>query len=160
VRRYPFAALLALIFGVTGRHEVGAADSAAGRLLVAHPSLEDSNFAKTVVLILRHGENGAFGLIINRFVDLRAPGEILALFSEEAPESDARVAVHIGGPVELDSTLVLHSPDYLMDRTDRLGDQFAVSPTVDTMIATVRGKGPAEMRIIFGYAGWGPGQLE
>jgi putative transcriptional regulator len=159
VRSLHFGALLALIVGITAG-QLAAAESTVGRLLVAQPSLEDPNFSESVVLIIRHGEGGAFGLIINRFVELRAPQEILALFSEEAPESDVLVAVHIGGPVQPATTLVLHSAEFQMDRTDRVGDLFAVSPTVDTLIATVRGKGPAKMRIFFGYAGWGPGQLE
>lgn len=159
MRPFLFAAIFALIVGVTGGPVV-AAESMVGRLLVAQPSLEDPNFSESVVLIIRHGDGGAFGLIINRFVEFRAPQEILALFSEEAPESDVSVAVHIGGSVQPATTLVLHSAEFQMDRTDRVDTLFAVSPTVDTLIATVRGKGPTEMRIFFGYAGWGPGQLE
>jgi putative transcriptional regulator len=159
VRLFLFGTLLALIFGVTGEN-VAAAESAAGQFLVAEPSLEDPNFEKSVVLIIRHGDGGAFGLIINRFVELTSPKEILALFNEEAPYSDALVAVHIGGPVQPASTLVLHSAEFQMERTYRAGDLFAVSPTVDTMIATARGKGPLKMRMFFGYAGWAPGQLE
>lgn len=159
MRLFFLAALLASIVGVTGG-PVAAAETTVGRLLVAQPSLEDPNFSESVVLIIRQSDGGAFGLIINRFVEFRAPQEILSLFSEEAPESDVLVAVHIGGPVQPATTLVLHSAEFQMDRTDRVGDLFAVSPTADTMIATLRGKGPAKMRIFFGYAGWAPGQLE
>jgi putative transcriptional regulator len=159
VRLFIFSTLLALIVGVTGEN-VAAAEPAVGRLLVAEPSLQDPNFSKSVVLIIRHGNGGAFGLIINRFVKLTSPKEILALFNAEAPESDALVSVHIGGPVQPASTLVLHSAEFQLERTAGAGNLFAVSPTVDTMIATVRGKGPLKMRIFFGYTGWAPGQLE
>ena len=37
-----------------------------GKLLVAGPSLLDPNFARTVVLLLAHGEHGALGLVLNR----------------------------------------------------------------------------------------------
>ena len=37
-----------------------------GKLLVAAPSLLDPNFARTVVLLLAHGEHGALGLVLNR----------------------------------------------------------------------------------------------
>lgn len=159
MRLFLFGALLALIVCVTGENPA-AAESAVGRFIVAEPSLEDPNFSKSVVLIIRHGNGGAFGLIINRFVELTPLKEILTLFNEEVPESDALVAVHIGGPVQPASTLVLHSAEFQMERTDGAGDLFGVSPTVDTMIATVRGKGPLKMRVFFGYAGWAPGQLE
>jgi putative transcriptional regulator len=159
MRFFLFGALLALIVGITGKNGA-AAESAVGRFLVAEPSLEDPNFSKSVVLIIRHGDGGAFGLIINRFVKLTSPKEILALFNEEAPESNALVAVHIGGPVQPASTLVHHSAEFKVERTAGAGDLFAVSPTVDTMIATVRGKGPLKMQMFFGYAGWAPGQLE
>ena len=37
-----------------------------GKLLVASPSLADPNFAESVVLMIRHDDEGAFGLVLNR----------------------------------------------------------------------------------------------
>ena len=37
-----------------------------GRLLVASPMLGDPNFARTVVLMLAHNDEGALGLVLNR----------------------------------------------------------------------------------------------
>jgi len=159
VRRLLLVVLAALVVCVTGG-PLHAAESVAGRLLVAQPSLVDANFSKSVVLILRHDANGAFGLIVNRFVDRRSPQGLLALFGEDAPDSAALVAVHLGGPIQPQSTLVLHSTDFVVESTERVGDTYAVSPTVDTMIAIARGKGPAALRVLFGYAGWAPGQLD
>lgn len=151
-------ALLLLIVSLLGG--AAAAQSAAGRLLVAQPALTDTNFSKTVVLILRHDSTGAFGLIVNRFVEDVAPRDVLALFEEEVPFSDQTVAVYIGGPVQPATTLALHSPEFQTDRTDRVGDFMAVSPTVDTLLATAGGTGPRKLRIFFGYSGWAPGQLD
>jgi len=158
VRRVVLGVLFLLIVGSYGGSAV--AQSATGRLLVAQPSLTDTNFSKTVVLVLRHDATGAFGLIVNRFVEDVAPRDVLALFDEEVPVSDQTVAVHIGGPVQPATTLALHSPDFQTDRTDRVGDFMAVSPTADTLIATADGTGPRTLRIFFGYAGWAPGQLD
>ena len=44
----------------------GPARSTAGRLLVAPPALRDPNFTETVVLMLTHNDEGAFGLVLNR----------------------------------------------------------------------------------------------
>jgi uncharacterized protein DUF179 (AlgH-like) len=40
--------------------------SLAGQLLVASPSMSDPRFYQTVVLMVRHDHNGAFGIAINR----------------------------------------------------------------------------------------------
>src|SRR2546421_633636 len=41
-------------------------DSLRGRLLIAGPTLPDPNFARTVVLMAEHGDEGALGGILNR----------------------------------------------------------------------------------------------
>lgn len=150
--------LLLFVIGLAGG--ASAADSAVGRLLVVRPSLSDPNFSKAVVLVIRHDANGAFGLIVNRFVEHVASKEILALFGETAPEGGELVAVHIGGPVQPATTLALHSPEFETDRTDLVSDAFAVLSTVDTLVARMSGAGPAALRILFGYAGWAPRQLD
>ncbi|MDA0367540.1 MAG: YqgE/AlgH family protein [Proteobacteria bacterium] len=152
-------AFTALVLGGTGRGAF-AADNIAGRLLVAQPSLIDPNFSKTVILIIRHDGDGAFGLVINRFAEQRSVTDVLSLFNEDIEAPDAQVAVHLGGPVQTASTLALHSMDFATDRTEVVDGKFAVSPTVDALKARAAGHGPAEMRIFFGYAGWAAGQLE
>jgi putative transcriptional regulator len=37
-----------------------------GRLLVATPNIGDPNFARTVVLLIEYGEEGALGVVLNR----------------------------------------------------------------------------------------------
>jgi putative transcriptional regulator len=70
-------------------------ESLRGKLLIAGPTLLDPNFARTVVLIAEHTDEGAMGLVLNR------PAE--TLIDEAVPDldwmatDDARVWV--GGPV-------------------------------------------------------------
>ena len=40
--------------------------SLAGMFLVARPTLKDPFFGRSVILMLRHGPDGAFGLVLNR----------------------------------------------------------------------------------------------
>lgn len=62
------------------------------------------------------------------------------------------VAVHIGGPVQLASTLVLHSADFQAERTSGVGDLFGFLPMVDTMIVTANRKKSLKTRIFFTQA--------
>jgi putative transcriptional regulator len=41
-------------------------ESLAGQLLLASPTLQDPNFARTVVLIGMHSDEGAMGVVLNR----------------------------------------------------------------------------------------------
>src|SRR5215217_1098009 len=53
-------------------------DSLRGQLLLAGATLPDPNFARTVVLVCEHSDDGALGLVLNR------PGELVV--GESAPE--------------------------------------------------------------------------
>src|SRR4051812_49243023 len=86
----------------------------AGRLLVAAPALGDPNFARSVVLLLEHNEQGSLGVILNRPTDLTV-AEVLDAWS---PLASAPDVVFQGGPVGLDGALALAalSPSAVGDR--------------------------------------------
>ena len=111
-------------------------------------------------MIIRHDDDGASGLVINRFTKLPSPREVLALFNKGVPEGEVWVAVHIGGPVQPASTMVLHSAEFQVGQTGGESDLFGGSPTVDTVIAIASGKESLKTLIFSGGSGWGPGQLE
>ena len=66
-----------------------------GKLLVAGPSLLDPNFARTVVLLLAHGEHGALGVVLNRptVTSLSSP------LPEWAEVASTPAVIFVGGPV-------------------------------------------------------------
>src|SRR5262245_43662159 len=66
--------------------------SLAGSFLVAKTSLKDPNFAKTVVLLLAHTEDGAYGVVVNRFLPVE--GVPFPLFVGGPCESPGLVLVH------------------------------------------------------------------
>jgi len=68
-----------------------------GRLLVASPYLSDGNFLRSVVFIVRHDLEGAFGFAINRPTDRRFR-ELVQLHEHEGlpRENDW---IYLGGPV-------------------------------------------------------------
>ena len=132
-----------------------------GKLLIAMPVMGDDRFAKSVVYICAHSDDGAMGLIVNkpspeiRFVNLLEQLEI-----EMAPTA-RKIRIHRGGPVEQSRGFVLHSTDYTSEGgTIEVDDNIAMTATMDVIEEIARGAGPASALMALGYAGWGPGQLE
>ena len=131
-----------------------------GRLLVATPELRDPNFARTVIYIVQNDLGGTLGIIVNRSLGVGPAAQVLELFGVHGEESAGEMRVHVGGPVLPTLGLVLHSPDYVGEGTTVVNEDFALTYHKDIVRAIARGEGPRNSLIAFGYAGWGPGQLE
>ncbi len=113
--------------------------SLAGRLLVATPLIGDPNFERTVILVLAHVAEGAFGVVLNR-PSLTAAAELVPGWGERAAEPGV---MFIGGPVAPSAVIGLH-PGGAID--------LNVAPE-DTPDA------PDRVRMFAGSAGWGFEQL-
>ncbi len=135
-----------------------------GKLLIAMPGMADMRFARSVVCICSHSDQGAMGLILNKpLPDLRL-GALMAhleLVAEDATDSAPDAPVHFGGPVEHGRGFVLHSAEYDGgSATLPVADGIAMSATLDILEDMLHGRGPTKARMMLGYAGWGEGQLE
>lgn len=133
--------------------------SLAGQLLVASTTMGDPRFQRTVILVVRHNESGAFGIAINRPVGQRT----LASLLEKLGEKDAvagNVQIFAGGPVQPDLGFVIHTTDYKLADTTAINDDVALTASPDILRDIGRQKGPQKALVVFGYAGWGPNQLE
>jgi putative transcriptional regulator len=125
-----------------------------GKLLVAHPQLQDPNFYRTVLLLFEHTEDGAFGTVLNR------PTEESA--ADHLPDWAALMAdppvVFIGGPVRNEVAVgVAEWEDEANAGEEGLfsGVGFIdLTDPPDPLLA------PARVRVFSGYAGWDAGQLE
>jgi putative transcriptional regulator len=124
-----------------------------GSLLIASPALVDPNFARSVVLITEHGEEGAMGVVLNR------PSETDV--DEVAPELGKLISaepVFIGGPVQPQALVVLAE----------FSDPEAAAWVVVADVGFVSADTDQEQlerairrgRVYAGYSGWGAGQLE
>ncbi|MEM8950088.1 MAG: YqgE/AlgH family protein [Pseudomonadota bacterium] len=139
----------------------GRSTTLTGRYLVASPDLNDPNFRQSVVYLVHHDAFGAMGLVINRLMAKGPVGRLLDAFGIEGEFStDAQVKMHYGGPVEPESSLVLHRSDYHNSTTVDVGNHLAVSSSDDVLTDLALGKGPSESLLILGYAGWASEQLE
>jgi len=139
-----------------------------GQLLIAMPGLEDERFARTVIYICSHSDEGAMGIVVNRPAENISFQELLVQL-EVVPEHEriylpnrmSKVDVMIGGPVETSRGFVLHSPDYsVSESTVSIDEAVSLTATIDILRAIARGTGPQDALLALGYAGWAPGQLE
>ena len=108
-----------------------------GRLLIAMPTMLDPRFARTVIYMCAHNDEGAMGLVINRLIgSITRPGvwvfhdHTLLLGIDRSQVSD-RIRVHFGGPVESGRGFVLHSGDYTQDGTLQVSSDLALTATVE-----------------------------
>jgi putative transcriptional regulator len=124
-----------------------------GKLLIASPQLSDPNFAQTVILMIEHDENGAFGVVLNRPTS-RTVKELWDELSEGPCQCDQ--AINVGGPVT-GPLLAVHKQNSLAEAEIMPGIFIAAGR--DYLDQLVR-EPAAEFRLFSGYAGWGQGQLE
>lgn len=131
-----------------------------GHLLVAMPGMRDTRFAKTVIYVCAHSEEGAMGLVVNRALESLTLGDLLQQLGIDSSRVGKSANVHFGGPVESGRGFVLHSSDYQHEGTMQVGDSIALTATIDILKAIAMGDGPQRHLLALGYAGWGPGQLD
>lgn len=128
-------------------------DSLKGKLLVAVPQLPDENFYRTVVLILRHDEHGALGLILNR----PTPITLSKIWQKiSGGNSDLQEPVYFGGPVQ-GPLMAIHC-HFSVAEDDILPGVF-YSARREQLDALVDEK-KLPFKIFTGHSGWGSGQLE
>ena len=126
-------------------------------LLLAVPQLLDSNFQRSVVLVIEHNPEGAMGLVLNQpsSTNLEAFSLSQKLFCN--PEL-AKISVFKGGPLEPERGWILHRGIQLAEKKEILPN-FYLSISQQSLRALLdQGKPP--LQFFLGYAGWGEGQLE
>jgi putative transcriptional regulator len=132
----------------------------AGQLLVATSEMKDPRFAESIIYLVKHSDEGAFGLIINKPVTKGSFSEVLQAFGVDGKSAKGDIFVHYGGPVSRDQGFVLHSDEIILDSSTKVKDGIAVTADVKIVQMLASGTGPRQALLIMGYSGWGPGQLE
>jgi putative transcriptional regulator len=132
----------------------------AGQLLVASPSMSDPRFRETVIVMVRHGRDGAMGLVINRPVGEQPLTTLLQAFGDDGAGTSGSVPVYVGGPVQKELAFVLHSRDYRRAGTIDVTGEVAMTGNRVIVRDIAAKTGPKQFMLVFGYAGWGAGQLE
>jgi putative transcriptional regulator len=139
---------------------MASSSSLAPSFLLSMPQLMDPNFNRTVVLLCKHSEEGAFGLVVNR--PLVTTGRVTVNLDPPV-STDRELQVWVGGPVEPHRSWVLvgEEPDEAEElRGMKIADGLYLSTSPDLLRRLLEPNPPSQTRLIVGYSGWGPGQLE
>jgi putative transcriptional regulator len=125
-------------------------------LLLSMPQLQDPNFTRTVVLLCEYNADGAFGLVLNRPTTVAA-SEMVRI--EPPVVGGNGMPLWIGGPVEPQRGWILVGDEPAVEfKTIRDGLYLSTSQPLLREVLAAR---PApRARVLAGYAGWGPGQLD
>lgn len=128
--------------------------------------MSDPNFHRTVVLIIEHTQDGAFGLIVNRRSNL-ALADILTEFQTDTGQE---TAVYVGGPVQQEFLFAIHSsiPESITASSIQVVDDVIFEPAFrnidqyfrEEYLETLQPNDQPKIHLYLGYSGWGPGQLE
>jgi putative transcriptional regulator len=121
--------------------------SLAGSLLIAKPVLKDSFFGQTVILLLQHSEDGAFGVVLNR----------------PAPVKDLPFPLFVGGPCKFKGLIMIHAHPEWTDPEERqevCPGVFLGNAECINRVSEPEEDQEFQFRVFTGYSGWGPNQLE
>ncbi len=130
-------------------------ESVKGQLLIAGPRLIDPNFWRTVVLVIEHSDEGAFGLVLNRPSETsvgEAVPELATLIDSDEP-------LFIGGPVQPSTVITvgrfIDVNEAALTAFEDIGVLGTSSPPIEELADRV-----LTARAFVGHSGWGPGQLD
>ena len=126
-------------------------------LLLAMPQMLDPNFARSVVLLCDYGPEGAFGLVLNRPTEM--PASQMVRLEPPLAHSNA-MPLFFGGPVQPERGWIL-LPEPPADAAHRaIQEGLYLSASPDVLRAVLETHPEPRARVLAGYAGWGPGQLD
>ena len=143
-------------------YDTAAQTSLRGQFLLAMPSMGDPRFERTVIYMLAHDQHGAMGFIVNKPADGMALGDVVRNLAASLETSDVlNLPVFIGGPIQGDNGYVLHTADYTKSTSELTRDlPVHLTQSVEVLSDMAHHEGPRHLRLLLGYSGWGPGQLE
>ncbi len=126
-----------------------------GILLVAEPFMLDPNFRRGVILLCDHQNDGSFGFILNKPIEMNI-NDLLSSFPDFESE------VYYGGPVQTDTIHYLHTKGDLLPNSIEVLQGIWWGGDFEVLKKEVSdGKIKQEdIRFFVGYSGWSEGQLD
>lgn len=126
-----------------------------GRVLISEPFLQDQYFKRSVVLLADHSEEGSFGIILNKPINIKL-NEVI----NEFPDFDGQL--YMGGPVKTDSLFFVHTLGETIEGSMKIMDGLYWGGDIEVVKEMMRLKQitPDKIRFFIGYSGWESNQLE
>lgn len=125
-----------------------------GKILISTPDVSGDIFSRSVILIIEHNENGAFGLILNK-MNKEMSSKLLKTLGYE-------VDVYEGGPVANNKIFFIIKDKNITDKKVPIDDLYYLTEDVESVIGAILDERIAidELKVFSGYSGWSPNQLE
>jgi len=126
-----------------------------GDLLISEPFLADPNFARTVILLCEHNEEGSFGFVLNK----QAQVTLNELLDGAGNREDK---IYIGGPVQQNTLQFIHKNDGLIEGGIEVKEGIFWGGNFEQMLAMMEGELilAEDIKFFVGYSGWAAGQLK
>lgn len=141
---------------------MGVYTSLRDHFLIAMPTMADPHFAHAVIYICEHSPEGAMGLIINLPLSISLGDVLTNMDIKTDDEKIIGLPVLAGGPISQERGFVLHRPslEEKWESSMSLTKSLSITTSKDILFALANHKGPKDVLIVLGYAGWESGQLE
>lgn len=127
-----------------------------GTLIIASPDITTGMYFRGVILLCEHGPTGSFGILVNKPLDVEIPEEVINLKEISNPH----VQIRAGGPLQPNQMMLLHSSNQQPDQTLEICPGVYLGGDLQFLQEALADANGPEVRLCFGYCGWGPGQLE
>lgn len=125
-----------------------------GKILISTPDISGDLFSRSVVLIIEHDENGAFGLILNK-KNTKMSKKFENFFN-------FKIEVYDGGPVENEKVFFIIKGDKISDAYTEINDDYYLTEDIEMIISKIMNNqiNLENVKIFSGYSGWSSQQLD
>jgi putative transcriptional regulator len=129
--------------------------------LIAMPAIQNPDFARSVIYICEHHDQGTVGLIINRPMRQSLGIVFEQLKITPSVTEKNQMPLLFGGPVQPDRGFVIHRPlGHWNSSLALLPNDVTITTSNDIIRAIARDEGPKDVLVTLGYVAWFENQLE
>jgi len=118
--------------------------------------MTDSRFSKSVLLVTHNNSAGTFALCLNK----PTKHNLKNISQELKLDGELPFQLFWGGPVNSGSIWMMHDKNWECDDTLWVNDKWRVTSNESMFYHMIDGDAPRDLRIVFGFCSWMPGQLE